>query len=70
MFINSKLYILLLSSSGSTGAVIGGIILGVVVAMVIVVVLVVVIIWVRRSRRKQVDIVDYDKSKSMCTYDK
>ena len=39
-------------------------------AMVIIVVLVVVIIWVRRSRRKQVDIVDYDKSKSMCTYDK
>ncbi|XP_065906945.1 uncharacterized protein [Dysidea avara] len=52
------------SSSGSTGAVIGGIIGGVVVAMVIIVVLVVVIIWVRRSRRKQVDIVDYDKSKN------
>ena len=37
--------------------------------IVIIVVLVVVIVWMRRSRGKQVDIVDYDKSKSMCMYD-
>ncbi|XP_065899226.1 uncharacterized protein [Dysidea avara] len=50
--------------SGSFGAVIGGIIGGVVVAIVIIVVVVVVIVWMRRSRKNQVDIVDYGELKN------
>ncbi|XP_065899233.1 uncharacterized protein [Dysidea avara] len=52
------------SSGGSSGAVIGGIIGGVVMAIVIIVVLVVVMVWMRRSRKNQVDIVDYGEHKN------
>ncbi|XP_065899237.1 uncharacterized protein [Dysidea avara] len=52
------------SSGGSSGAVIGGIIGGVVMAIVIIVVLVMVIVWMRRSRKNQVDIVDYGEHKN------
>ena len=55
------------SDGGPAGAVIGGIIGAVVLAIVIIIVLVVVIVWMRRSKRKQVDIVNHNESKRECT---
>ncbi|XP_065899234.1 uncharacterized protein [Dysidea avara] len=49
------------SSGGSSGAVIGGVIGGAIV--IIVVLVVVVIVWMRRSRKNQVDTVDYGECK-------